>query len=107
MKRILFFLCTLLSTAYIYAATYSGTLPVLFINTENGQQITSKEDYLPATAYLDNLGLEGYESVGTIDAPLALQIRGRGNWTWVGFDKKPYRLKFGSKQALLLSLIHI
>ena len=101
MKRILFFLCTLLSTAYIYAATYSGTLPVLFINTENGQQITSKEDYLPATAYLDNLGLEGYESVGTIDAPLALQIRGRGNWTWVGFDKKPYRLKFGSKQALL------
>ncbi|MGN0223563.1 MAG: CotH kinase family protein [Muribaculaceae bacterium] len=101
MKR--FSLVLLAVTAYLwsYAATFSGTLPVMYINTENGQSITSKEDYIAATAYLDALGLEGYESVGSVDEPLGLQIRGRGNWTWVGFDKKPYRLKFDSKQAFM------
>ena len=83
------------------AATYSGTVPVMFINTENNTPITSKEDYLSATYYLDPKGCDGVEAFGSADAQLPLEIRGRGNYTWNGFDKKPYRIKFGSKTAIL------
>lgn len=76
---------------------YSGTLPVMFIKTDSGEEITSRDEYVTATYYIDNLGLEGYLSIGSADAPLALQVRGRGNYTWTGFDKKPYRLKFDAK----------
>ncbi len=78
---------------------YSGTLPVLYINTE--EEVTSKETYVTGTFYIDALGLEGYSSLGSADSPLALQIKGRGNYTWSGFEKKPYRLKLGAKQAPL------
>lgn len=80
---------------------YSGTLPVMFINTENGAEIVSKDDYINATYYLDNMGIDGVESFGSVDEQLPLEIRGRGNWTWRGFDKKPYRIKLGSKTKLL------
>ena len=78
----------------------SGTLPVLYINTENSEEITSKDNYLTGTYYLDALGLEGYESVGSAEAPLALQIKGRGNASWK-YDKKPYRLKLDKKAGLM------
>ena len=81
--------------------TFSGTIPVMYINTENKAPITSKEDYLQATYYLDPMGIEGVEALGSADAQLPLEIRGRGNWTWNGFDKKPYRIKLASKTAIL------
>lgn len=80
---------------------YSGTLPVMHINTEGGQAIVSKEDYINATYYLDALGLDGYQSFGTEEEQLPLEIRGRGNYTWRDFDKKPYRIKLGAKAELL------
>lgn len=80
---------------------YSGTLPVMFINTDGGVEITSTEDYVNATYYLDNMGIEGIESIASPDSAFALQIRGRGNYTWRDFDKKPYRLKFDKKAAPL------
>lgn len=80
---------------------YSGTLPVLHIDTEDGAEIVSKEDYINATYYLDAMGIEGCESFGSVDEPLPLEIRGRGNYTWRDFDKKPYRIKLGSKAKLL------
>ena len=63
--------------------------------------ITSKEYYLNGTYYLDNLGIEGYKSIGSANEPLTLKIKGRGNYTFTGFDKKPYRLKLDAKAALL------
>lgn len=83
------------------SSSYSGTLPVLFINTENGVKIVSKEDYVQATYYLDNMGIANVESFGTKEEQLPLEIRGRGNYTWTGFDKKPYRIKLGSKTKLM------
>lgn len=83
------------------ASSYSGTLPVLFINTENGVKIVSKEDYVNATYYLDNMGIDYVEALGTKENQLPLEIRGRGNYTWTGFDKKPYRIKLGSKTKIL------
>lgn len=86
--------------AVAHAATYSGTLPVLFINTDGGVSITSKEDYVSAKYYLDPMGSENVQAIGSAQAPLDMQIRGRGNYTWVGFDKKPYRIKLADKQPL-------
>ena len=73
----------------------SGTLPIMFINTEG--PVTTKEHYINATCYIDALGQEGYESLGTTEAPLPLEIKGHGNYTWRYYDKKPYRLKFQDK----------
>ncbi len=78
-----------------YDQAYSGTLPVVYIKTET--PVTSKEDYVKATCYVDAMGLEGYTSLGTADSPLALQVKGHGNYTWKDFAKKPYRLKFDEK----------
>ena len=83
------------------AADYSGTLPVLFISTTDQEPITSKTDYLSGTYYLDAMGIEGYEDIGSAELPLPLEIRGRGNYTWYYFDKKSFRLKLGAKQRLL------
>ena len=101
MKTKLFLVVFLLSCIELNAATYSGTLPVLYIQTENKAPITSKDYYLNATYYLDAIGLEGYESIGSASAPLTMEIKGRGNYSWTGLDKKPYRIKLADKQPLL------
>ena len=101
MKRTLFFFLFASMLLVAQAATYSGSLPVLFIQTENNQSITSKETYINATYYLDAMGISGYTSIGSKEAPLNMEIRGRGNYSWTGFDKKPYRIKLADKQPLL------
>ena len=81
------------------ANAFSGTLPVLYINTT--ETVSSKEYYVDGTYYLDAMGVDGYESIGSAEEPLPLQIKGRGNYTWKDFAKKPYRLKLGEKAKLL------
>ena len=72
-------------------------LPVVYINTENNQQITSKEEYLNATIRI----IEDIHTRGAGDIwEDSVKIKGRGNSTW-GLPKKPYKLKFNSKQSLL------
>ena len=101
MKRtFLFFFAACVFTA-LHAVSPSGTLPVLYIQTENNTPITSKEDYLNATYYLDAMGISGYTNIGSKASPLNMEIRGRGNYSWTGFDKKPYRIKLADKQPLL------
>ena len=103
MKQIfrILILCVLINTvSTAFAASPSGTLPILYINTEGGAAITSKEYYLNATYYLDPKST-GVKAIGSADAPLTMEIKGRGNYTWKDFDKKPYRLKLSDKQALL------
>ncbi|MDE6270059.1 MAG: CotH kinase family protein, partial [Muribaculaceae bacterium] len=80
---------------------YSGTLPLLYIDTAGGQAITSKDTYVQATYYLDPMGHGDVPALGSADSPLSMQIRGRGNYTWTGFDKKPYRIKLADKQPML------
>ncbi len=96
----------------------SGTLPVLYINvytddthTAFNNEIISKDlahkDYFSYAEYwLDLNGCswmeaEGAESIGSKDEPLPLEIKARGNWTRIGFSKKPFKLKLGTKQSLL------
>lgn len=80
--------------------TISGTLPVLYINTENNAPIVSKEVYLNATYRLDPMGMEGIEALGTETEPLPMQIRGRGHSSWKG-AKKPYKIKLDKKIAVM------
>ena len=82
------------------SASISGTLPVVYLNTTNGVAIVSKEDYVTGSLYIDPLNT-GYDKLGSPEAPVTGQFKGRGNWTWTGFDKKPYRIKFDSKQKVL------
>ena len=102
MKRILFLSTLLLCLVNLAnAVSPSGTLPVMYITTENKKPITSKENYLNATYYLDAKGIASYENIGSATAPLNMEIKGRGNYSWSGFDKKPYRIKLADKQPLL------
>lgn len=78
----------------------SGTLPVLYIETEGRSPIVSKEVYLNATYRLDPMGAEGIEALGTEAEPLPMQIRGRGHSSWKG-PKKPYKIKLAKKTAMM------
>lgn len=84
-------------SAALSAEKHSGSLPVLYVNTENHEEITTKEYYLNATYYLDNNGDPDIESIGNADNPQTVQIKARGNYTWTAFEKKPYKLKFPKK----------
>lgn len=58
------------------ATAWSGTLPVMFINTEGNVPVTEKETYLNATWYIDPMGLPGVEGLGSAQEPLSTQIKG-------------------------------
>ena len=81
----------------LYVYSFTG-LPVLWIDTDNGVDITSKENYVRAKFKLvENVVTR---SVGeTIED--SLSIKGRGNATWTAYPKKPYRLKLDKKYSLL------
>ena len=101
-KKLLTFMTALSAFFSAGALTPSGTLPVLHINTDGGAPIQSKEVYVDAAYWLETNGVADMGSdLGSEAAPLPLEIRGRGNYTWTGFDKKPYRLKLGKKAAML------
>lgn len=78
----------------------SGTLPVVYINTRNKQTVNDTETQIPMTLYIDSV-IPDYHPLGSAQAPIAGTIKGRGNWTWTGFDKKPYKIKFDVKQKVL------
>lgn len=66
----------------------------LYIQTENNQNITSKDTYLQGTVSIDS-DTDAFDQTN-----LTMGIKGRGNSTW-DFPKKPYRIKFTERQSLL------
>lgn len=96
MRRFILFILSLASVSGLLAVEPSGTLPIMYINTANHRTIT-REQECDATLYI--VGHGQYADLGSSAAPLPLTIRGRGNWTWTGFDKKPYRIKFAQGQG--------
>ena len=81
-------------------ASVSGTLPVVYINTTNNAAIDSKEIYVTGSMYIDPLST-GYPAFGSSAAPISAQFKGRGNYTWRDFDKKPYKIKLDAKAKIL------
>ncbi len=93
-----------------------GELPVLHINVykegtrEFDNEIIDRnlahKNYFSGEYWLDVNGCEwleelGAENVGSEAEPLPLEIKARGNYTRIGFSKKPFKLKLGKKQSLL------
>ncbi|MBR1732939.1 MAG: CotH kinase family protein [Alloprevotella sp.] len=68
-------------------------LPALYMETLDGSGITSHDVYTYAALTL----VEGRDTLRWD----SIQVRGRGNSTWVHMDKKSYRLKFPKKVRLL------
>ena len=69
-------------------------VPLVTINTSNGQMISSKDYYVDAEITIDGAGV-----FPSMDAT-PVHIKGRGNTSWSSnpWDKNPYRLKFDEKQ---------
>lgn len=83
-----------IATTAAFAADYTQrtNLPTIYVETENGAPVNSKEEYVRANLhYVTAEGVTSYDALG---------IRGRGNSTW-GLAKKPYRVKFDAKQRFL------
>ncbi len=78
----------------------SRTLPVLYIVTQDSAEIVSKDEYLPAHYWLDAMGQDGVQALGSEAQPIDMEIRGRGHSSWKS-DKKPYKIKLGTKTPLL------
>ena len=69
-------------------------IPTVVIHTPNNEEITSKEYELFSNVYI--ISDDGKTLLSTSNTG----VRGRGNSTWT-LPKKPYRLKFDSKQSPL------
>lgn len=78
---------------FVKIAWVADSLPHLYIQTEGGVPIVSKDDYVNATLRIDGMGKYA-------DFTGATRIKGRGNSTW-GYPKKPYRLKLNTAASLL------
>ena len=70
--------------------TDRAEVPTIYINTADGQAVTSKSYFKDATITIDGHGI--FPSM----EETAMQIKGRGNSSW-GWSKKPYRIKFEEK----------
>ncbi len=66
----------------------------IYVTTDDGSDITSKEEYVHCYVSVDGLG--EYP-----DNSMPAKIRGRGNSTWLWYDKKPYRIKFDVSSKML------
>jgi hypothetical protein len=95
-KQIRYYLCELNTDgpeyydSELYAVGLTG-LPLIRITTENGEKITSVDDYIPGTiTVLDE------ETV--LEQPI--NVKGRGNATFF-YPKKPYTVKLEEKAGLL------
>ena len=70
--------------------TDRAEVPTIFIDTDDGQPITSKDYFKDALISIDGHGI--FPSM----EETVVQIKGRGNSSW-NWPKKPYRLKFAEK----------
>jgi spore coat protein CotH len=85
----------LTKTYRVIIKVFTG-LPILYITTSTGADVTSKEVYMNGSVVIDpNNGFP--QTVTTIP----MQIKGRGNSTWANYPKKPYKIKLNSKTAML------
>jgi hypothetical protein len=71
-------------------------LPILYLTTSTGADVTSKDVYINGNVVVD--ANNGYQQDVT---NIPVQVKGRGNSTWTLYPKKPYKLKFNSKAAML------
>jgi len=69
-------------------------LPIISITTENGEEISSREDYVKGFVTINGARLFDNSSGD-------MKIKGRGHSTWYVHPKKPYQLKFDEETEVL------
>ena len=69
----------------------SNGVPIVEINVQNGETVDSKEIWKECSV---RIGEDYYDTVVSDG-----KIRGRGNASWRDYPKKPYRIKFTSKES--------
>ena len=75
-------------------SAYFSRLPVIYIDTDDGEPVTSKKVYKTGKMTVQsNDATENFEYDGVI------QIKGRGNTSWA-WPKKPYKIKLDKKTSL-------
>lgn len=90
--RFSFLSALFLVSTTLHASSFQTDLPILRIQSES--PIYDLENYVKGAAELET-------KQGAIPINLGgLQIKGHGNSTW-GMPKRPYRVKFDSKQSLI------
>lgn len=82
------------TTYYAVFAPEAYEMPMIFIETETGEDVTSKEEYIGGSISVANCA-NGY-----VINDLEMEIRGRGNYSW-SLEKKSYRIKLSEQQQLL------
>lgn len=87
------------NSEFTYTVTVKSPIdfPTVYLVTENGKPITSKEDYVRGTVRFEDPG-KVYSEVTALELPT--RLRGRGNTTWTLSDKKPYRIKLDEKSPV-------
>ena len=75
-------------------SVWVSKLPVLSIDTEDGNPITSKTDYVTAGFRIQGNAEYEQQYDGTAE------IRGRGTTSWAQYPQKPYKLKLDKKTNL-------
>lgn len=68
-------------------------LPVVFVDTDGGKAITSKDVYVDA-----KISIVGTDALAGLEE-VSCSIRGRGNTTWT-WPKKPYLVKLDEKASI-------
>lgn len=68
-------------TYFVSTEYLTGDLPVLYLSTDDGCGVNSRTEYVSG-----NLVFEGVE--------YPVEVRGRGNVSWWGYDQHGYMLKF-------------
>ena len=76
-----------------YGVLIKTGLPTVYVDTEGGKPVNSKDVYVKASVKIR--GNEKYEGLGETGC----EIRGRGNTTWY-WPKKPYLIKLDEKQHI-------
>ena len=76
-----------------YGVLIKTGLPTVYVDTEGGKSVNSKDVYVKASVKIR--GNEKYEGLGETSC----EIRGRGNTTWT-WPKKPYLIKLDEKQHI-------
>lgn len=79
----------------VYAVGYTGQ-PVIYINTADGEYITSKEVWLEGASIRIDGGKQSDYSL----SEQTIRVKGRGNSTWENSSKAGYTVKFEKKQDL-------
>lgn len=95
--------CPRQSTTYTAIFEYDALeLPILDLRTDSGKDVTDKYNYVSGTITVANAP-DGFNFEN-----LAMEIRGRGNYTWGTtfnsdplYNKRPYRIKLSEKMNLL------